>query len=269
MRKSWTAPTLALFAGAAACVLRYREQATAYDPITGLSEISTPVSMALISLTVLVLVAAAAFGAIAARGRQTPDKYRKAFYIESYGSFALSALVGLISAAAAVVFALTGGSAGGVNGVALWAFYGLALFMGLSILHTSINSYTQKRSQLVPVTSVVPALFMCYWMVLTYKVNSTNPVILEYSYVCYAFGAAAVAFYYMAGYAYGRRKAGRTIAFGLMAVYFLVMTMADSRNVWLLVIQASSAVYLAQNVCRLIGSLSPASDEGRNNKKDE
>ncbi len=272
MRRCWTAPGMALFAGAVGCALRWRELRVSFDPDTGLSNINEPVTVGLICLTVIVLVCSLALG-ISIRRRSVPDGFSRAFYTNNYSSFALSALLGILCAAMAVLDAVSGMS--GDSGLIFWIFHAAMAFTGFAMVALAVNAYTQKRSQLLCFWSVIPALFFCFWMVMFYRDHAGNPTLLEYSYRCYAMGASAVCFYYLAGFCFGREKPGATAAFSILATYLSVVTLADSQSITFRIFQAASAIYIAQFTARLLASLGPRAgaddleEEGkRGNEKD-
>ena len=272
MRRYWTAPAAALLFGALGGIIRWRELDASFEEATGLPKSGDMLTIAIISLTVIAAIASAAFAFIASKRRAAPEMYKKAFYIESYGSFAISVLLGIAEIAMGVVFAFSGDCMG-ITGYAAWVFYALMIISGFSVVSTVHHSYTQKEGNTTYLASVLPSVFFCYWMVLLYRENAGNPTLLEYCFSCYGFAAAALSFYYMAGYVYGRGKVGPTICFGLLSVYLLLMTVPGESHWSLAVYKAAAAVHIAQSTARFIAGLSlksgaadkMSSTDGKNN----
>ncbi len=256
MRRYWTAPAAALLLGALGGFIRWKELNTSFEEATGLPKSGDVFTTAIISLTAVVAIVAVVFAILVSRRRTAPEIYRKAFYIGNYGSFALSALLGIAGCTLGVVFAFSGDCMG-ISGYVAWVFYALMIISGLSVVSTVLHSYTQKEGSAIYLTSVLPSIFFCYWMVLLYRENAGNPTLLEYCFSCYGFAAAALSFYYMAGYIYGRGKVGPTICFGLISIYLLIMTVPGESHWSLAIFKIAMAVYIAQNTARFIAGLSP------------
>ncbi|MGM9521843.1 MAG: hypothetical protein ACI3VB_05120 [Oscillospiraceae bacterium] len=260
MRKSWIAPAAALIFGAAGLVLRRRELAGAFEPDTGLAVKGAGETVAMAALTAAVIAGIVIFTLLAVRGRTAPEMFRKAFYTGSFASFAVSFVMGLAVIAGAVIFVLNREDFL-IGGAAMWIFAVFALGTGISLLVMDLCEFTQKESPTLFLVSVIPSLFFCYWLVLLYRENAGNPTLLEYCYGCFAFAAASVSFYYAAGFAYGRRKTRATVAFNLLAIYLMMVTLADAHNSGLKLVIGGSVGFLALNTARLLGGLEKKPEE--------
>ena len=207
-------------------------------------------------LSAAVLIFALAMG-LAVRKKNSPEAYRKAFQARRYGGFAVTALSGFAALAGAVLFVINRRDFS-IDGVAMWVFAALAVGTGLAIVAMSLCQFTQKEGPGLLLWSVVPALFYCYWMVLIYRDNASNPTIEAYCFQCFAFAAAAVGFYYTAGFAYGRRKPGASVTVGILSVYLMIVTLADAYTAGLKLVIGGSALFMAMSLGRLLAGLAPA-----------
>ena len=59
------------------------------------------------------------------------------------------------------------------------------------------------------VCASMPIVLLAFWLIVSYKVNIINPTISAYAVEILALCAALIAFYELAGFAYGRPKATR------------------------------------------------------------
>ena len=75
--------------------------------------------------------------------------------------------------------------------------------------------------------SVVPTLFVCFWLILMYRQNASNPVLLDYIYKCLALVTSALSFYFTSGFLYGKPAPGKAIFTYFAAIYFCTVTLAD------------------------------------------
>ena len=254
MRNSWVAPVLALAAGTGGAVLRKVELATAFEEGSGLPVADAPATVGLAVLSVAIVTAAAVFAALAVKKDKTPGTYHKAFYNHSFLSFMFSAFFGAVVSAASAVFFLRP-SGIGISGVPFIIFSIFAVLAGLSIIMLAMNGFTQKKSPGTVLFAVIPPVFFCFWLAVMYRDYAACPTIIEYCYRCLAIAFCALAFYYAAGYAFGRAKPKMTVTMHLVAIFFICVTLADN---WPLVQQlllAATLGFLFQNSVRFLRSV--------------
>jgi len=204
---------LALISGVAGWLLRRQEVATIFDPYTGLAEAWAPVSLALMILsgiTVLLLFIVS---------RTLPNQNVTTFRAAFDGSPLLAILIILLSLG---LTALAVGAMGGALRDWVWAV-GAAL-SGLCLLYMSLRGGSGRN---VAITSVVPVLWLCMWLVFAYIDHATNPTLLYYVYYFFALAALILGFYYMTGFAFGLGNPKGLLFSGSAAVYFTAVTMAD------------------------------------------
>lgn len=255
MRKIRFVPLVFLLFGFIGAVLRRMELATVFDHTTGLAERGAPVSVALLVMTVVVFASALALAVIAARSFDAPDNYKRAFYTGGYLSFIVQALLGLSLLVCAALLAFSDVDILGLSGMARWVFVIFMALGGLGMAIMAYSSYTLRDTSFLQLGSLIPSVFFCYWMVALYRVNAGNPVLLEYSYPCLGFAAAAMSAYYAAGYAYGRRNVFGAVCVGLFAVYLLPVTAMSPMPLTMRLPILAAAGFITINTSHLFDSL--------------
>ena len=212
--------------GMAAFFLRRWELQQLYQDETGLAARGIPSTTVLFAVTAMAVAVALLFGVCTARRFVSVPRYDGTFGMESPAGLLPYALFGAVAVVAAVQHWRQAGSAG--NAVET-CFFIFAALSGLSVIGSAVSAYTKKRG-LLTLTSVVPAVFFCFWLVLIYKQHDTNPQLVEYAFMCLAAAALSLSFYYTAGYAYGKQAPGKLVFSHVLAVYFAVLTLADDWN---------------------------------------
>lgn len=237
MRKSAVViPILALVAGVLGFILRRTEVDTIFNPVTGLAGTDAPVTMLLIGLSVLVVLGAAAFAVAASRRHKAEPDYTRAFAPRGFLYLAVSFLLGLIWLASAVWYfvekraaAMSVMPAGFTGRVSLidMIFTVLAALSAISVIILARGAYKGKGSSEMLLFSVIPPVFFCFWLVILYKDNAANPVLLAYCYQVLAIAAATLGYYFSAGFIFGKAVTGRAITSMLAAIYFCTVAIAD------------------------------------------
>lgn len=245
MRKKMLITTEAvLIAGIAAAFLRLVEVKTIFEPETGLAKEAATISIILIALTIAVCIKAVLYSASLVKKGHVNVDMAKPFPITSKIAAAVITASGIIIAVGSIAnFFLDTEEA--------TVFKALFLLLGI-VAGVSIIVMVQSRNRNPGAWACMPAIFMCYWLVLTYKENNTNPVLLEYCYECLAAASATVSFYYAAGHYYGKLTPKRTIISHLSGVYFCLLTTCNAGNPAQGIMYATLAVYQLVMVCAYI-----------------
>lgn len=217
-------PFAALALGAAGFFLRRAELMTAFEP-SGFAKPREPITIALAALTALVLVLSA-FAAAAIRGRyQSEPRFERAYRMDGLTLLAgfLSGLAFLAGVAARCFELFTAGELSAHQ----YVFIALGALSGFALLFLTRAAFTGRFGGGLCYVSVCPTLFYCFWLILIYRENAANPVLLSYAYLVLAACACAFLYYVSAGYAFGKTCTGKT-AFGhLTAVYFSAIIQAE------------------------------------------
>lgn len=214
-----------LIAGVFGFFIRKRELETVFDPGTGLAQSYAPISLALIALSAVVgLVLIAVLLSI---GKvQAGDSYTKAFGSRGPFPFFISFLICIVMLAGSAMYLYDMFRTASIP-VPELVFVVLAVFSAFSILTLSHSVYKGKSGSEVPLCSIVPIAFLCFWLILAYRSRAADPVILDYVYEMLALVLSILGFFYSAGFAYRRLKPRRLIFFSNAAVYMCIVTLAD------------------------------------------
>ncbi len=76
--------------------------------------------------------------------------------------------------------------------------------------------------------SVIVVLFLCYWLISTYKMFSSDPVIWHFAPRLLAISAAILAYYFVAGFPFNKPRPMLSVFFCLLGAFLLIITLADS-----------------------------------------
>ncbi len=107
----------------------------------------------------------------------------------------------------------------------------LLAFSGMSFMHIGASGEDNADSPVACLTSVVPVFFCCYWLIMSYRVHSSNPVIWAYSIEIIAIVFACMAFYFIAGFAFGKPRVYQTVVVTALAAFFCFMALGDTREI--------------------------------------
>ena len=80
------------------------------------------------------------------------------------------------------------------------------------------------------VCASMPIVLLAFWLIVSYKVNIINPTVSAYAIEILALCAALIAFYELAGFAYGRPKAIRSIFWSQFAAFLCITALPDDRT---------------------------------------
>ncbi len=101
----------------------------------------------------------------------------------------------------------------------------LAVFAGLSMAALSLSATASLPTRCLCCT--VPVLFFCFWMIVAYKEDASNPVVWSFCMRILALAANTLGWFYVAGLAYGKPKRAHMLFFCQLAPFLSILTMAD------------------------------------------
>jgi len=227
MRKSAVViPVFALLAGVIGFLLRKMEVNTMFEAATGFAKRGSVVSSLLIALAAVVIVLSLLCGVVISRKMKAEADYCRAF---EPGGFVYLALSFVLSAAwlAAVVWITFNGIAGGTVTALVIIYAFLGVLTAVSMIFMARGAYKGRGGGELMLFSTIPPLFFCFWLILVYKNNVANPVILRFAYQCLALAAAALGAYFSAGFVFGKAAAGKTLFSFLVTIFFSAVVLAD------------------------------------------
>lgn len=87
----------------------------------------------------------------------------------------------------------------------------------------------REASAATAAVAALPIVLFAFWLIVSYKVHIINPTISSYAVEILALCAATIGFYQIAGFAFGRVKAVRSVFWCQFAAFLCLMTLSDSR----------------------------------------
>ena len=208
---------------------RWLQNMTAFEPETGLA-ISGARWSVIMLLYMVIIAAALAFIVF--------KKLKPCQFSEEYGS-AFDTPTPLFDIIAVVLAAVLG--AGGLISLfpalvppysifelitGLFAIVAAACLIGF--LRSTKRDHAETRGAGL---ALVVDLFMCFWLIASYKTFASDPVIWHYAPRLIAICACVLAFYYLAGYPYRKAKPLQTIFFSNLAAFLFIITLADDYSI--------------------------------------
>ena len=268
MRKELILPVTAIVGGAAGFFLRRTELATAFEPDTGLPIDGMPVTWALIALSAAVAVAALLL--CLGTGKGSRGGYDEAFQARDVVPYMAGMAAGaLLTAAAGVLMLLqlpglyaeasmasleTGGFPM-FNLVPTALLSVLCLASAWSILMLGRNNYRGQGRGKYSAFLLIPAYTCCMWLIVSYQEHSGDPIILDYVYQLFAVIAAVLGCYFLSGFGFGRGRPAAAAFFSAEAMYFTLVTLADTHEPAFLLLYAGCFLYFAASDLALLCNL--------------
>jgi len=220
-------PFFALLAGISGYYLRLLELRKVFDEFTGLPLRGSLITTTLIILTVGFMVIVLFYSLFIRSKKVSPQGFPNAFGTEVLAYPLVFSAVGLVWIGATAAYFLKVRSQGTIPTTDL-IFLFLSAISALSVILFSVEVYQDPRKNTKLALSVIPAIFLCYWLIMLYKQNASNPVLLSYCYQCLAVMSSTMGFYYTAGFVYNKPSPGKSIFAFFAAIYFCFVTLADN-----------------------------------------
>ena len=122
----------------------------------------------------------------------------------------------------------------------------MAILSGISypIILSEANK-ERPRIRTMCICSIMPVLMFSFWLVTSYKINSINSIVWAYAIEIVSIIVAALAFFRMAGFAFGAASPWRSMFFAMFGTAMCIMTIADARNIGLQLVLFGAAIMLA------------------------
>ena len=216
---------VALIGGAFSFFMRWLQNTAIFDPETGLAQRNSAISWILVLLCIVVALVQLVLTSRVQNKSSAPQtenlfytdhKLLRYIYILLAGLTALAGLLLLIGALR---------SERGSDVLRLILAL-LALGTGASLLVLVCKKTLDNSARCL--CSAVPVLFNCFWLIVCYKDNAVDPVIWRFCMQILAICAAILAWYYLAGYAFGSPKKCHTLFTCQLAGYLSILVLSDS-----------------------------------------
>ena len=258
-KKALTVNAYVVAAGAFGAFFRWLQNQTAFEPDTGL------LKPGIINYIVPLLIIAALYlfyrivKGIKVQGLTPPDNVWHAFRAKHIAYPAVYYVTALVTALGGFVTLIT---ARDFIGSGFFRFTGL-LALACGVTFPMICSASKKKysPSMVSTLMTLPIIMSCVWMIGSYKVNSSTPTVWSFAVEIIALCVLTVAFYYAAGFAFGRALPYRAMFFNMAAAFMCIVTLADQRLFGLQLVLVGAAAMLITENWRLVCNLQEAASE--------
>ncbi|MCL2152549.1 MAG: hypothetical protein FWH57_06270 [Oscillospiraceae bacterium] len=247
-------PFFTFVAGAAGFYIRLMELVNAFDEETGLPRRGADITNALIAVSIVFLLFILIFSIRVAVKHKSENGFENAFGTYPVAIPIVFTLIGAIWIGATVMYYMNLNVTGPIPATEL-VFLILSAFSAISVAFFAVEMFQDPQRKTKFTLSVVPSLFVCYWLIIIYRQNAANPVLLSYCYQCLAVIASALGFYYTSGFVYGKLAPGKAVFCYFSAVYFSFVTLADKHALSIKIIFAALIAVNTIHASRLIKNL--------------
>ena len=222
-------PLFAMIAGIIGIYLRLSERWSVFDVRTGLAERGAGATYILIGFSVFYLSLVLLFAIRASKRHEPRRGFEKAFGTGQLSYPSIFFIIGLVWLSATVTRLIDLAATGPLQTTEIY-FSVLSILSSISVTFFAIEMYQGSKRKVSYFLSVVPTVFACFWLILIYRENASNPVLLSYAYYCLAIIAATLGFYFTSGFVYDKPSTGMAIFTYYAAIYFGFVTLADSHS---------------------------------------
>lgn len=154
-------------------------------------------------------------------------------------------IIAIFMAVACFALLLTAGSSQYASLLRVLALLGLladAGFAGMAAAGGRGEKESSGASPLVCLACVLPVAFCCFWLVVSYRQDAATAVVWRYGPEISAIACSLLAFYYLAGHAFGRPRAYTAMFFCACGAFLCFTALPDSRLMALQLLLAGSAL---------------------------
>ena len=137
----------------------------------------------------------------------------------------------------------------------------LAILCGLSFPLICSAAHKRYSPGLTSLFMTLPVVMYCLWLIACYKANSNNPNLWVYAIEIITVCCLIIAFYYTAGFPYGKAKPRQAAFFCMMGAFLGIVILADSRYLGLQLILLGSVGMLIMENWLLIQNRADKADE--------
>lgn len=140
-------------------------------------------------------------------------------------------IIAVFMAVACFALLLTAGSSQYASLLRVLALLGLladAGFAGMAAAGGRGDGESSGASPLVCLACVLPVAFCCFWLVVSYRQDAATAVVWRYGPEITAIACSLLAFYYLAGHAFGRPRAYTAMFFCACGAFLCFTALPDS-----------------------------------------
>ena len=241
-------PLFSFLAGVCGFFLRMSELSNVFDPTTGLPDRGAATTLWLVLLSVAFLAPVIIFAITVTVRHRAPRGFENAFGTDPVFYPVIFVLIGIVWLAGTYLYFSDIKESLSMQMIEVY-FVALSALAAICVTIFAIEMFQDSRRKAQYMLSIVPTIFFCFWLILTYRQNASNPVLLSYVYLCLALVSSALSFYFTSGFLYDKPGPGKATVAYCSAIYFCAVTLADdhlfSIKLILCAIIAANTIHLA------------------------
>lgn len=201
------------------------------------------------------------------RNMTVSDDVRAAFAGTGEREMIVPMIIGVAEVLGGLILILTG--LGNSSPALTLVFAVCAMLSGVltPVLFRSLGSDVSNGT--IALLMTIPILLYGIGLINCYKINATNPSVWTYSIQILAYACCAVAFYYVAGFAYGRTSPFKTLYFSMLGAFLSILVVADNLNLGLVLIVVSNAVLLLFYCVRMMSNMEEGPEDPERRESEE
>ena len=138
-------------------------------------------------------------------------------------------LFGVILCAGSVLLFMSSELDANVTFLRVLSGFGFLSGISFPLLLSCANRPHAVKNSTITLLAIFPLFFFCTWLLTSYKQNSINPIIWMYAIEILTLIVDALAFFRIAGFAYGVPDAKKTMFNCMLGAMLSLMSLADNR----------------------------------------
>jgi len=225
-------PFFAVLSGVGGYYLRLSELLNVFDPLTGLPDRNAATTFWLIVLSAFNLLLIVVFAFFVAARNRSPRGFESAFGTDPVFYPVVFSLSGIVWLIGTYLYFAYHRAADTLQTMEIY-FIILSAVAAICVTVFAIEMFQDSRRKAQYTLSIVPTIFLCFWLLLIYRSNASNPILLSYLYQCLAIVASALGFYFTSGFLYDKPAPGKAIVSYYASIYFCAVTLADDHHLGL------------------------------------
>lgn len=201
------------------------------------------------------------------RNMTVSDDVRAAFAGTGEREMIVPMIIGVVEVLGGLILILTG--LGNSSPALTLVFAVCAMLSGVltPVLFRSLGSDVSNGT--IALLMTIPILLYGIGLINCYKINATNPSVWTYSIQILAYACCAVAFYYVAGFAYGRTSPFKTLYFSMLGAFLSILVVTDNLNLGLVLIVVSNATLLLFYCVRMMSNMEEGPEDPERKESEE
>ena len=240
-------PFFTVLAGVGGFYLRISERLNVFDQITGLPDRNADTSLWLMVLSIAFIVCIILFAIKVVAGHKALPGFENAFGTDPFAYPVIFVAIGITWLIGIYLYFSELNRYNAITNSDIY-FMIFAAIAAVSVTFFAIEMYQDSRRNAAYALSIVPTIFMCFWLIFVYRQNASNPILLSYIYQCLAVVFSALSFYFTSGFLYGKPAPGKSIVSYYAAIYFCIVTLADNHPIGI------NLIFIALIIANLVHS---------------